>query len=86
MHVDVSVPLWAFWDVYGNTQKLRLIGSTLEGVEVFEDSAASQENDRNNLAMTDVVGISHNSSECPPLPPRSRSTHNIGAQSSSQSR
>ena len=20
MHVDVSVPLWVFWDVYGNTQ------------------------------------------------------------------
>lgn len=28
MHVDSSVPLWAFWDVYGNTQRLRMVGAT----------------------------------------------------------
>ena len=28
MHVDVTLPLWAFWDIYGNTSKIRLIGST----------------------------------------------------------
>ena len=32
MHVDVSLPLWAFWDIYGNTSKIRLIGSTQEPV------------------------------------------------------
>jgi len=32
MHVDTSLPLWAFWDVYGHTLKIRLIGSTLEPV------------------------------------------------------
>jgi protein neuralized len=32
MHVDTSLPLWAFWDVYGHTLKIRLIGSTVESV------------------------------------------------------
>ena len=32
MHVDNTVPLWAFWDLYGNTQKLRMLGSTQEPV------------------------------------------------------
>ena len=31
MHVDSSVPLWAFWDVYGNTQRLRMVGATQVG-------------------------------------------------------
>jgi protein neuralized len=26
MHVDNSVNLWAFWDIYGNTQRLRMVG------------------------------------------------------------
>jgi len=81
MHVDISVPLWVFWDVYGNTQKLRLVGGTHENLRQQGDSDASQENDRNNLTMTDAVGISSNI--VPPLPTRSRSTHNIGIQSQS---
>ena len=28
MWVDTSVPLWLFWDVYGNTQRLRMLGIT----------------------------------------------------------
>lgn len=28
MHVDNSLRLWAFWDVYGHTSKIRLVGST----------------------------------------------------------
>ena len=30
MHVDTSLPLWAFWDIYGNTSKIRLLGSTTD--------------------------------------------------------
>ncbi len=32
MHVDTSLPLWAFWDVYGHTSKIRLLGSTTEPI------------------------------------------------------
>ena len=32
MHVDTSLPLWAFWDVYGHTSKIRLIGATSEPI------------------------------------------------------
>jgi len=27
MHVDHSVPLWAFFDLYGTTEKIRMLGS-----------------------------------------------------------
>ncbi|XP_049833291.1 protein neuralized isoform X2 [Schistocerca gregaria] len=30
MHVDQTLQLWAFWDVYGNTQKIRILGSQME--------------------------------------------------------
>ena len=77
MWVDTSVPLWMFWDVYGNTQKLRLVGATQARLEDAEAREASQENDRNTLALTDSVapwpGL-----ETPAPPPRSRSTHTIG--------
>ena len=26
MHVDRTLPLWAFFDVYGNVQKIKMIG------------------------------------------------------------
>merc|ERR1712029_1250449 len=28
MHVDITQPLWAFWDIYGNTSRIRVLGST----------------------------------------------------------
>lgn len=30
MHVDASLRLWAFFDVYGNTSKIRILGSTAD--------------------------------------------------------
>jgi len=80
MHVDSSVPLWAFWDVYGNTQRLRMVGATQAPVvradQVRQDSSASRENDRNNRSMTDLVEeILPHSSTPPVVPPRSRSSH-----------
>ncbi|TRY74580.1 hypothetical protein TCAL_04597 [Tigriopus californicus] len=32
MHVDTSLRLWAFWDIYGHTSKVRILGSTSEPV------------------------------------------------------
>lgn len=55
-------------DVYGNTQRLRMVGGT--------------ENDRNNLAMTDDIGQGREPAAG--QPPRSRSSHNIGSTSSRQ--
>ena len=79
MHVDTSVPLWMFWDVYGHTQRLRMVGGTIEELEDRQEEAANQENDRNNLAMTDDIG--RRDSQTGDQPPRSRSSHNIGASS-----
>ena len=30
MDAKVNMPLWAFWDIYGNTTKVRLIGGSTE--------------------------------------------------------
>lgn len=30
MHVDHTLQLWAFWDVYGSTSKIRILGSAVE--------------------------------------------------------
>jgi len=84
MHVDVSVPLWGFWDVYGNTQRLRMVGGTMDPVvrpdQAREDSSASRENDRNNRSMTDLVEeIRPNSPLQPVVPPRSRSSHAVAS-------
>ena len=81
MWVDTSVPLWMFWDVYGNTQKLRLVGATQARLEDAEAaSEAAQENDRNTLTLSDHhdLGTSGDLERRPEPPPRSRSTHTIG--------
>lgn len=86
MHVDNNIDLWAFWDVYGNTQKLRLVGATKDPVirpdQLRQNSNASLENDRNNLSMSDLLlGASdlesRRLSSLPPIPPprRSQSSH-----------
>eukprot|EP00088_Acartia_fossae_P037244 TRINITY_DN3840_c0_g1_i2.p1 TRINITY_DN3840_c0_g1~~TRINITY_DN3840_c0_g1_i2.p1 ORF type:complete len:584 (-),score=123.24 TRINITY_DN3840_c0_g1_i2:374-2125(-) len=89
MHVDNNIDLWAFWDVYGNTQKLRLVGSTKDPVirpdQLRQNSNASLENDRNNLSMSDLLQgstpdplfDSGRLSGLPPIPPprRSQSSH-----------
>lgn len=33
MHVDRTLPLWAFFDVYGNIQKVKILGSTMSQVQ-----------------------------------------------------
>lgn len=35
IYVDTTVKLWAFFDVYGTTQKIRLLGDFLLTEELF---------------------------------------------------
>merc|ERR1711971_809368 len=72
------------WDVYGNTQRLRMVGGTMDPVvrpdQAREDSSASRENDRNNRSMTDLVEeIRPNSPLQPVVPPRPRSSHAVAS-------
>ena len=43
MHVDTSLPLWAFWDVYGHTSKIRLIGATSEPIARGDSTSRLQQ-------------------------------------------
>lgn len=35
MHVDCSLPLWAFFDIYGTTNKLESLGKVLLGASIY---------------------------------------------------
>lgn len=41
MHVDRTLPLWAFFDVYGNVQKVKVIGKSAIWVFVVLESIAA---------------------------------------------
>ena len=58
-----------------------MVGGTEEELEDRQEEAANEENDRNNLAMTDDIGGQRGDSQPGDQPPRSRSSHNIGASS-----
>ena len=91
LHIDPTVPLWAFWDVYGNTQEIVLAGATCDpvvrGERDRQDSTAARENDRNTLSLTDLVGLGEMGQQSgaprsasshalrPALPPTPPSTH-----------
>ena len=72
MHVDISLPLWAFWDIYGNTSKIRLIGSTKDPVQRFDSTAVPLNGDTNqqmshpSLSLQQPLGNSRNNN-LPPL-------------------
>ena len=76
MHVDTSVNLWMFWDIYGNTQRLRMVGSTTQPVirpdQLRQNSNASLENDRNNLSISDLDLDRMDNLDAPPIPPPRR--------------
>ncbi|XP_063235668.1 LOW QUALITY PROTEIN: protein neuralized [Bacillus rossius redtenbacheri] len=42
MHVDHSLQLWAFLDVYGSTQKVRILGSTTEQAQPAPSASGSR--------------------------------------------
>jgi hypothetical protein len=41
MHVDQTLQLWAFCDVYGSTQKIRILGSCVESHQPHSSSGLS---------------------------------------------
>lgn len=43
MHVDTSLRLFAFWDVYGNTSKIRIMGSTCDPIQRLTSDAPINE-------------------------------------------
>ena len=89
MHVDISLPLWAFWDIYGNTSKLRLIGSTKEPVLRFNNSAAplnaSAMAPHQQSSNHEQNSISGNSNLAPELNQSSQSIHPSNISSMSKS-
>ncbi|XP_075222418.1 E3 ubiquitin-protein ligase neur isoform X3 [Lycorma delicatula] len=50
MHVDQSLTLWAFLDVYGSTRKIRMLGSTM--VETHRSGITSPPPTRDDLIRT----------------------------------
>ncbi|RUS84286.1 hypothetical protein EGW08_007930 [Elysia chlorotica] len=70
MHVDRTLPLWAFFDVYGNIQKVHILGTTTTPVQ--GRLARSQ-----SMATSRLITGGSSSAHPPPLPPntlRSNST------------
>ena len=66
MHVDVSLPrLWAFWDVYGNTSKIRLIGGT-DAPAAVVTSEPGQVANESSSAVADASGNDLNGSYVTP--------------------
>lgn len=55
MHVDITQPLWAFWDIYGNTSRIRILGSCLNLTRQISSTSNQQE---------DVLNTSQNTVEC----------------------
>jgi hypothetical protein len=53
MHVDTSLPLWAFWDVYGHTSKIRLIGATSEPIARIDANSRPQQVPSSGLQLSD---------------------------------
>ncbi|CAG2058130.1 unnamed protein product, partial [Timema podura] len=42
MHVDQTLQMWAFWDVYGCTQKVRLLGTSTEQTHAQSSAGGSR--------------------------------------------
>lgn len=71
MHVDVTQPLWAFWDIYGNTSRIRILGSTSQSFsrlpQVTRGQAAAANIEPAVDAAEQLLNISNssqNTSEC----------------------
>ena len=42
MHVDRTLPLWAFFDVYGNVQKIKMLGKLSGPIVAFHEIKRSR--------------------------------------------
>ena len=73
MHVDITLPLWAFWDIYGNTSKIRLIGSTKEPVLRFNNLSTPMTSvtlpPQQSLSQEQVSASNNHSAALDPLMP-----------------
>merc|ERR1712020_379964 len=43
MHVDITQSLWAFWDIYGNTSRIRILGAAVQNLTRNTSSHSSSE-------------------------------------------
>ncbi|XP_013420757.1 protein neuralized isoform X2 [Lingula anatina] len=69
MHVDKTLPLWAFFDVYGNTQKIKMLGLAGPTIPrpVRSESAGGSSRSSSSSGLT--VALPRENS-APMLPPR----------------
>lgn len=52
MHIDISQPLWGFFDIYGNTLKVRMLGSQLPLPAVSNSQRAAKRGLKNPLSVS----------------------------------
>ena len=80
MHVDVTQQLWAFWDIYGHTSRIRILGATNQSFSRLPNvqnppsptsSSVRQSTSTGQLVSvepaqeaTDALNTSQNTSEC----------------------
>ncbi len=64
MHVDTSLPLWAFWDIYGHTSKIRLLGSTVDPVRRLEQTQTPTSGAMSQASMAELAQQQLPLSEC----------------------
>nr|CAG4640731.1 EOG090X03H5 [Eulimnadia texana] len=64
MHVDVSLPLWSVFDVYGNTRAIRVLGTVAEAarpLSVIVNSPAPSLSAAGPASSASPHGVPHNS-------------------------
>ena len=73
MHVDITQSLWAFWDIYGNTSRIRILGTATQNITrspvPAQPALARQPTSGSQLVepaaeAVDVLNTSQNTSEC----------------------
>ena len=67
MHVDITQPLWAFWDIYGHTSRIRILGACKQ--EMRRQTSSSHqlvpvENGQEASELNTSLNTSQNITEC----------------------
>ena len=57
MHVDISKPLFAFWDLFGHSSKIRLLGSTASPFPGFGKTTPTKNRGKTNRLQSPDSGI-----------------------------
>ena len=58
MHVDVSIPLWAFFDLYGSTRKIQIVDPARITTSVIDTSARNHRASSEGVATTSLDDMS----------------------------